>query len=298
MITTSKSTTAGTLALGQQRKRTVNDPTFSTAHEVAAAIRERRVSAVEVVDAYLARIARHNPALNAIVTLNEEEALARAREADTALARGEVWGPLHGVPVTIKDSFATAGLRTTSGFAPLANYIPAVDATVVARLRAAGAIVLGKTNLPMLVHGFQSDNAIFGRSNNPWDLERHRAGQLAAVPPPSRPVCRRWKWAATTAARCEFRRTTAVCIHSNPPSTASRPSVTFRILPGQSRGVRHVATPGPLARSVQDLALALQVIAGPDPRQPEVPLCPLFQQCHGLGTHCVWLGPMILAGCR
>ena len=160
----------------QPREQTARGLVFSSAHEVAAAIRDRRVSAVEVVNAYLARIARHNPALNAIVTLNEEGALARASEADAALARGEFWGPLHGVPVTIKDSFATAGLRTTSGFAPLANYIPAVDATVVARLRAAGAIVLGKTNLPMLVHGFQSDNAIFGRSNNPWDLERTPGG--------------------------------------------------------------------------------------------------------------------------
>ena len=176
VITTSKSTTAGTLTLGQHRKRTVDDPTFASAQEVAAAIRDRRVSAVEMVDAYLARIARHNPALNAIVTLDEETAHARALEADAALARGENWGPLHGVPVTIKDSFATAGLRTTSGFAPLGNYVPAVDATVVARLRAAGAIVLGKTNLPMLVHGFQSDNAIFGRSNNPWDLERTPGG--------------------------------------------------------------------------------------------------------------------------
>ena len=259
----------------QAREQTAKGLVFSSAQEVAAAIRDRRVSAVEVVDAYLARIARHNPALNAIVTLNEEEALARAREADTALARGEVWGPLHGVPVTIKDSFATAGLRTTSGFAPLANYIPAVDATVVARLRAAGAIVLGKTNLPMLVHGFQSDNAIFGRSNNPWDLERTPGGSTGGG-------------AAAIAAGLSalevgsdyggsVRIPAHYCgVYSLKP-TEHRVSTVGHIpdLPGQSRGVRHVATPGPLARSVQDLALALQVIAGPDPRQPEVPPVPL-----------------------
>jgi amidase len=248
---------------------------FSSAQEVAAAIRERHVSAVEMVDAYLARIARHNPALNAIVTLDEENAHARALEADAALARGENWGPLHGVPVTIKDSFATAGLRTTSGFAPLGNYVPAVDATVVARLRAAGAIVLGKTNLPMLVHGFQSDNAIFGRSNNPWNLERTPGGSTgggaAALA------------AGLTALEVGSDYGGSVRIPAHYCGVYSLKPTEHRVptfghipdLPGRPRGVRHVATPGPLARSVQDLMLALQVIAGPDPRQPEVPPAPL-----------------------
>src|SRR6266540_4879191 len=122
--------------------------TFEPAHRLAALIRERRVSAAELLDAHLAQIARHNPALNAIVTLDEDGARRRAGEADAALARGEVWGPLHGVPVTIKDALETAALRTTAGHPPLASYVPERDATVVARLRAAGAIVLGKTNLP------------------------------------------------------------------------------------------------------------------------------------------------------
>ncbi len=107
----------------------MNDLIFDTAQELAVAIRQRQVSSVEVLDVYLAQIARHNPALNAIVTLNEEGARVRAQEADAALSRNEVWGPLHGVPVTIKDAFATAGLRTTSGFLPLADYVPSVDAT-------------------------------------------------------------------------------------------------------------------------------------------------------------------------
>lgn len=248
---------------------------FSSAHEVAGAIRDHLTSAVEMVDVYLARIARYNPSLNAIVTLDEEGALARAREADAALARGEVWGPLHGVPVTIKDSFATAGLRTTSAFPPLANYIPAVDATVVARLRAAGAIVLGKTNLPMLVHGFQSDNALFGRSNNPWDLERTPGGSTGGG-------------AAALAAGLSalevgsdyggsVRIPAHYCgVYSLKPTEHRVPTFGhIPELPGRPRGVRHVATPGPLARSVQDLALALQVIAGPDARQPEVPPAPL-----------------------
>src|SRR5512146_3284900 len=98
----------------------------------------------------LERIAKHNPALNAIVTLGEESARQRAREADEALARGEVWGPLHGLPITIKDVFEVAGLRSTCSYEPRENHIAAQDATAVARLRAAGAIILGKTNLPAL----------------------------------------------------------------------------------------------------------------------------------------------------
>ena len=252
----------------------MKDLEFATAHELAAAIRERRASAVEVLDAHLARIARHNPTLNAIVTLNDQNARVRAREADAALARGEVWGPLHGVPVTIEDSFATAGLRTTSGFPPLANYIPDSDATVVARLRGAGAIVLGKTNLPLLVHGFQSDNPIFGRTNNPWDLARTPGGSTgggsAALAAGLSPLEVGSDYGGSVRIPAHF------CgLYSLKP-TDNRIPLTGHIpeLPGR-RGVRHLATPGPLARCVRDLVLALQVMAGPDLYQPEVPPVPL-----------------------
>src|ERR671919_660313 len=107
---------------------------FSTATEIATAIRLRRASASEVLEMYLERIARYNPALNAICTLDESGARARAREADAALARGEWWGALHGVPMTIKDALETSGLRTTGGYPPLANHVPKKDATAVARL--------------------------------------------------------------------------------------------------------------------------------------------------------------------
>jgi amidase len=249
----------------------VKDLIFATAHELAATIRERHASAVEVLDAHLARIARHNPALNAIVTLNEEEARVRAQEADTALARDNVWGPLHGVPVTIKDSFATAGLRTTSGFPPLANYIPAKDATAVARLRAAGAVVLGKTNLPVLVHGFQSDNPVFGRSNNPWNLGRTPGGSTgggaAALAAGLSPLEIGSDYGGSVRIPAHY------CGLFSIKPTERRVPLTGHIpeLPGQPRSIRHVATPGPLARSVPDLKLALQLIAGPDPSQPEIP---------------------------
>ena len=116
----------------------MSDLVFLSASELAETIRAREVSAAEVLEAHLAHIEEHNPALNAIVTLDADGARRRAKQADQALARGETWGPLHGVPVTIKDALETAGLRTTSSFEPLQDYIPQQDATAVARLRAAG----------------------------------------------------------------------------------------------------------------------------------------------------------------
>jgi len=147
-----------------------------TASELAAAVGNREMTCVEVVEQHLERIRRGNLALNAIVTLDEEGARRHAVEADAKLARGEPTGPLHGVPFTVKDSFETAGVRTTAGFPRFANHVPVADAPVVARLRAAGAILLGKTNLPPLASGNQTNNPIFGRTNNPWDLSRTPGG--------------------------------------------------------------------------------------------------------------------------
>src|SRR5437763_16407949 len=152
------------------------DIVFSSTTQLAAAIRAGHVSATEVLEAHLAQIDTHNPALNAIVTMDAERAYERAREADKALARGEVWGPLHGVPFTLKDAHATAGMRTTTEFPPLADYVPQEDSTVTARLTAAGGNLIGKTNVPVLLADFQSNNPIFGRTNNPWNLARTPGG--------------------------------------------------------------------------------------------------------------------------
>src|SRR2546427_3655803 len=157
-----------------------SDVVFSSTAELAQAIRAGQVSAREVLGAHLARIATHNPAVNAVITLDAERATVRAREADDALARGETWGPLHGVPFTLKDAHATAGVRTTTGFPPLADYVPKEDGTVAARLKAAGGILIGKTNVPVMLADFQTSNPIFGRSNNPWDTARPRAVPEAA----------------------------------------------------------------------------------------------------------------------
>ncbi|MGL5831799.1 MAG: amidase, partial [Waterburya sp.] len=147
------------------------DIIFATASQLAQMIRDKEVSAVEVVDAYLEQIEKHNDKINAIVTLDAARARTRAKEADEALARGENWGALHGVPVTVKDTFETVGLLTTAGYKPLKNYVPTQDATVVARLRQAGAILLGKTNLAEMASDYQSTNDLFGRVNNPWNLD-------------------------------------------------------------------------------------------------------------------------------
>ena len=143
------------------------DIVFSSTTQLASAIRAGQVSASEVLVAYLEQIARHNPALNAVITLDAEQAQQRAREADAALVRGEIWGPLHGVPFTLKDAHATAGMRTTSGFPPLADYVPQEDSTVTSRLKAAGGILIGKTNVPVLLADFQTSNPIFGRTATP-----------------------------------------------------------------------------------------------------------------------------------
>jgi amidase len=253
----------------------VNNLTFASAQELAMSIRQRHVSAAEVLEVYLAQIASHNATLNAIVTLDEESARVRAREADEALARGELWGPLHGVPVTIKDAIETANLRTTGGFPSLADYVPTTDAPVVARIRAAGAIIVGKTNLPVLSADYRADNPIFGRTNNPWALDRTPGGSTGGG-------------AAALAAGL-----TALEIGSDFAGSVRIPAhycgvyglkpTEYRVpctghipeLPGTLKGRRHMNTIGPLSRSVEDLVLALCLMAGPDGYEWEVPPVPL-----------------------
>ena len=243
---------------------------FATAQELALAIQRRQVSSVEVINAYLTQLERYNARVNAVVTLDAEGAQGQARRADAALARGECWGPLHGVPFTVKDALETAGLRTTSGFPPLSDYVPQTDATVVARLRAAGAILLGKTNLPTLASDGQTDNPLFGRTKNPWNLAYTPGGSSGGS-------------AAALAAGL-----TALEIGSDIAGSVRVPAhycgvcglkPTEHLLPltghipeppGAPRGVRHMGVLGPLARSVEDLTLVLPLLAGPDGRRWEV----------------------------
>ncbi|MDQ3793021.1 MAG: amidase [Actinomycetota bacterium] len=153
----------------------MDDPILASAHELATAIQSREVSSAEVVDAHLAQIDRHNARLNAVATLDEDGARNGAQEADAALGRGEAWGPLHGVPITLEDGHATSGVRSTWGGLPrLADHVPTEDGTVVSRLKAAGANLLGKTHGPEIW-----PDSVFASTNNPWDLTRTPGGSSA-----------------------------------------------------------------------------------------------------------------------
>jgi amidase len=152
------------------------DPDFGSALDAAAAIRARRVSATELMRHTFDRVKRYNPALNAIVLQFEDEAMAAAREADQALARGKEVGPFHGVPATLKECLAWRETPTTAGLPTWKDARPKQDAICASRLAQSGAIVMGKTNVPLLLSDWQSYNAIYGTSNNPWDVTRTPGG--------------------------------------------------------------------------------------------------------------------------
>ena len=251
------------------------DSVFCSTTQLAAAIRAGHVSASEVLEAHLAQIATHNPTLNAVITLNAEQARKQAREADEALARGEVWGPLHGVPFTLKDAHATAGMRTTTGFPPLANYVPQEDSPVAARLKKAGGILIGKTNVHMmLADPAQSINPIFGRTKNPWNSERTPGGSSGGAA------------AALAAGMTPFEIGTDLTGSIRIPAhfcgvfglkpTEQRVPLTGLIpgLPGP-RPIRIMSCIGPMARTVEDLALLFALIAGPDGRDTDVAPVPV-----------------------
>jgi amidase len=244
---------------------------FAPAHQLAQLIRDRQVSAVAVIEAHLAQIDRHNPQLNAICTLDAENALTRAKAADLALDRGENWGRLHGVPITVKDIFETAGLRTTAGYIPLKDHIPQQDATIVGRLRAAGAIVLGKSNTAELAGDYQSTNSLFPRVNNPWNLEYtpggSSGGSAAAVAAGLSPLDLGNDFGGSIRQPAHF------CGVYGLKPTDRRISTAGAIpeVPGMPICLRQMMTVGCLARSIVDLQLCFEIVAGTDPRRPDVP---------------------------
>jgi Asp-tRNA(Asn)/Glu-tRNA(Gln) amidotransferase A subunit family amidase len=154
----------------------MNDLTFLSAFEMAALVRSRQISPVELAKAHIEQIARLNPKLNAFVHVDDERVLRQVQAAEKAVMSGSAIGPLHGVPVSIKSSIEVAGLRCESGTRLRAAFTPESDAPLVKRLRDAGAIVLGATNTPELLMAWETDNLLYGRTNNPWDLERTAGG--------------------------------------------------------------------------------------------------------------------------
>ena len=234
---------------------------FRSAKQLAADLRRKRIGCRELLDLYLARVEKHDPAINAVVVRDFDAARRRAREADRALARGKPWGPLHGVPITVKESYDVAGLPTTWGLPALRDTRAAGNAVVVDRLLGAGAVLFGKTNVPMYLADWQSFNAIYGTTNNPWDLARmpggSSGGSAAALA------------AGLTALEAgsdigsSIRNPAHFCgVYGHKPTWGIVPR-TGQSLPGQTAPV-DIDVVGPLARSADDLILALSVMAGPD----------------------------------
>ncbi|MFO7570082.1 MAG: amidase [Smithellaceae bacterium] len=247
------------------------DPDFGTATEAIKAIHSGVVSSRELTKHVFGRIRKHNERINAFVTLNEEQAQKRARQADEALAAGKNWGQLHGLPIVIKDQFRTAGLRTTCGFPELANYVPEENAVAVERLLNAGAIIIGKTNTPIGASDIQTYNKVAGTTNNPWDVTRTSGGSTGGG-------------AAALAAGFGFLELGAdlagsirtpsnfcgVCGHKSslnivPYQGAIPPLPSLLSSSISLAGLNDLAVVGPLARSARDLKLALEIIAGPSP---------------------------------
>jgi amidase len=241
------------------------DPDRATATEAMRALTSRQISARELVAHLFARIKQHNPPINAFVTLAEEDARRQAQAADDARAGRRATGALAGLPVTVKDAFATAGLRTTAGSKSLANYVPTDDSAAVARLKRAGAIIIGKTNLPEWSADLQSFNEVVGVTNNPWDRARTPGGSTGGG-------------AAAVAAGFTFGELGSdsggsIRIPAHFAGVFGHKSTVHLVsrlgwippMPGQFRGPNDWSVAGPLARSADDLELLLRHLAGPPP---------------------------------
>ncbi|MDT7725601.1 MAG: amidase [Actinomycetota bacterium] len=239
---------------------------FRSAADTAESLRRGEISSRELTELLLARIDAVNPAVNAVVELRREFALRAAVDADAALARGDDVGPLHGIPMTVKDSFNVAGLHTTWGNPAFSDYIADWDATVVRRLSAAGAIIAGKTNVHFMLADFgQTANDLYGATSNPWDTTRSPGGSSGGG-------------AAALAAGMTYleygsdlvgsiRIPASFCgVYGLKPSVGTVPLTGFQP-PGPPAGpsdARYLSAVGPLARSAGDLRTALRVTAGPE----------------------------------
>jgi amidase len=249
---------------------TAPDLHWLPARALAGLIARRELSAVEAVRAQLARIEMRNPGLTAVVSLDADGALAAAAAADAALASGAPAGPLHGVPMTLKDGHDVAGLRTTVGTAAL-DRTPEHDGTVAARLRAAGAIIVGHTNVPPWLADYQSANPLFGATVNPWDPARTAGGSsggaAAALAAGLTPLEVGSDLAGSLRLPAHF------CGVYGLKTTEHRVALTgfMRGPGGGPRSVRIAGVLGPMARDLDDLELGLSVIAGPDGRDGDVP---------------------------
>ena len=234
---------------------------FESATALVAKIKAREISSRELLQVYFDRVDTHNDEINAVINQVRERAIARAEAADAALARGEDWGPLHGLPMTVKESYNLKGEPTTWGTPDWRDNIATEDALSVQRLEAAGAVVFGKTNVPLMLSDFQSYNEVYGTTNNPWDLGRTPGGSSGGS-------------AAALASGM-----TGLEIGSDIGGSIRNPAhfcgvfghkPTWELAPMRGHAGPDMLTPsdisviGPLARSAYDLETALNAMAGPD----------------------------------
>src|SRR5690606_9382674 len=237
------------------------DIPFLSAKKLASLVRRGKLGSVELLDMYLDRVKRLNPKLNAIVVLDEKRARERARKAYRALARGERLGPLHGVPMTVKESFDVEGLPTTWGRPDMKSNIAARNALAVQRLLDAGAVVFGKTNVPVMLADWQTFNPVYGTTNNPWDLGRQPGGSSGGA-------------AAALAAGL-----TGLELGSDIGASIRNPAhycgvfghkPTFELCPIEGHNLppnlatKDMLVIGPMARSADDLETSLKLISQPD----------------------------------
>ena len=250
----------------------MNEILRSSATGMARAIREKKVSSAELIQAQLGRIEAVNPRLNAIVQLLAERVMEAAREADASLARGKLRGPLHGVPVTFKDAIETEGITSTGGTLGRRSFVPAQDAVIVKRLRAAGAIVLGKTNCPEFGWAWESDNLIYGRTNHPYDVSLSpggsSGGESALISAGGSPL----GFGSDAGGSVRF---PANCcgLASIKPTSGRIPRTGH--FPGPGGTLDPIWQIDPLARSVEDLELALKIVSGVDGHDPAIVPAPL-----------------------
>jgi amidase len=237
------------------------DIPFESAKSLASLIRRRKIGCLELLDLYIGRMERHNPRLNAIITTDLDTARKRARAADAALRKGTPWGPLHGVPMTIKESYDVTGMPTTWGVPALKGNFPARNALTVDRLLAAGVVLFGKTNVPIHLADWQSFNEIYGTTNNPWDVTRTPGGSSGGS-------------GAALAAGL-----TGLEAGSDIGSSIRNPAhycgvyghkPTFGVVPPRGQALPgkvaqgDISVVGPMGRSADDLALGLAAMAGAD----------------------------------
>jgi len=231
---------------------------------IVDALESRAIGATELLDAHLDRIERLDGEINAVVTLAPDRARTEAHAVDTARTAGEPLGPLAGVPITVKDALATAGIRSTGGADELVDHVPTDDATVVSTVRNAGALVFGKTNVPRWSGDYQSFNKLFGTTNNPWDLERTPGGSSGG---PAAAVAMGFTgFEIGTDIGGSIRVPASFCgIYGHKPSFGVIPTYGYLDSVRFHRNVSDVNVFGPMARSIDDLELLFGLLAGPNP---------------------------------